>query len=300
MSIVMKSNFSSFTDPSRNSILNSLSLMSQNDDERQYIDYELSGTDEKNYLSSETKAIIILEMVRGVRWRPSRGAEEIINCPAGMVFVIPAGSACSIVWPRNTPYLIVTLDEECFPESKSAAEDNSLVPIYFTNRQCLQIAQILWGEIQATSQVNTVYIHAFRTVLAGILARNALAANGGNRHQFGLSNYASRQVEAYLKENFRQPVSVPDMAALIGISAGHFATCFRASFGSTPHQYLMRLRLDEVERCLRETDMPLSEIAASLGFSSQSHMTTALRKYRHLTPGELRRRSHAQRHRKDF
>ncbi|ERL99619.1 hypothetical protein Q644_09955, partial [Brucella intermedia 229E] len=87
-----------------------------------------------------------------------------------------------------------------------------------------------------------------------------------------------------------QPVSVRDMADLVGISAGHFSTSFRNSFGQTPHQYLMGgLKLDEAERLLKKTSMSIRDIARHLSFSSQSHLTTALRKYRQLTPGELRR-----------
>ncbi len=82
--------------------------------------------------------------------------------------------------------------------------------------------------------------------------------------------FARRQIEAYLQENFRGPVSVPDMAAMLGISAGHFATCFTESFGQTPHRYLFEITADEAERCLRETDMPISEIAARLNFRAKA------------------------------
>jgi len=47
-----------------------------------------------------------------------------------------------------------------------------------------------------------------------------------------------------------------------------------------------------------ETDLPISEIAARLSFSSQSHLNTALKKYRKLTPGEIRRRGNQQHFRK--
>jgi AraC family transcriptional regulator len=50
----------------------------------------------------------------------------------------------------------------------------------------------------------------------------------------------------------------------------------------------MTLRLDDAERCLKETDMSFYSIAQRLKFSSQSHLTSALRKYRQRTPGEIR------------
>ncbi len=296
MSIVMNSNIYNKTNSNNDFIANSISIFSQEDWGKKNNDNKLFVEGEIKYKLEYAKAIILLEMVRGLRWKPASGAEELLNCPAGMTFIIPAQMECAIVWPKSTAHLAITLDEKSLEaDANTAVSHPQWIPTYFVDKQCLQLAQILWSELQLESDISNAYIDAFRTVLTGVLIRNAVVAKGGNKQQFGLSNYATRQVEQYLKENFRQPVSVPDMASLVGISAGHFATCFRVSFGLTPHQYLMRLRLDEAERCLRETDIPLSEIAASLGFSSQSHMTTALRKYRHLTPGELRRRSYAQR-----
>lgn len=291
MSIVMKNNSMNLSTYDPSPVINAMQLASLGGDDKQNIDYGFSDVGERTYHSLETIAIIVLEMVRGLRWKPFEGTEETINCPAGMTFIIPAHMSCA----KNTAHLTVTLDTSFFSAEESDDVAPSWTPIHFSNRQCLQLAQILWGELQVSPQVSSTYMDAFRTVLTGVLVRNASIARGSNKQQFGLSNYACRQIENYLRENYRQQVSVPDMASLIGISAGHFATCFRASFGLTPHQYLMRLRLDEAERCLRETDISLSELAATLGFSSQSHMTTALRKYRHLTPGEVRRRSYAQR-----
>ena len=291
MSIVMKNNSMNLSTYDPSPVINAMQLASLGGDDKQNIDYGFSDVGERTYHSLETIAIIVLEMVRGLRWKPFEGTEETINCPAGMTFIIPAHMSCA----KNTAHLTVTLDTSFFSAEESDDVAPSWTPIHFSNRQCLQLAQILWGELQVSPQVSSTYMDAFRTVLTGVLVRNASIARGSNKQQFGLSNYACRQIENYLRENYRQQVSVPDMASLIGISAGHFATCFRASFGLTPHQYLMRLRLDEAERCLRETDISLSELAATLGFSSQSHMTTALRKYRLLTPGEVRRRSYAER-----
>lgn len=295
MSIVMNNNLSNFSDSNNSFIYGSKEFNVIGNLKEHSLNYEISENGEKKYLSDETIAIILLESSRGLKWKSSEEGEVILNCPAGMVFIIPAHTTCQITWPKSTAHLLIVLDDSFFSNGEGEGSQPSMVPVHFTNKQCLQLAQILWTEIQVSSHVSHAYIDAFRMALTGVLLRNASVATGGGRQQFGLSNYACRQIEQHLKENFRQPVSVPDMAALIGISAGHFATCFRASFGLTPHQYLMRLRLDEAERCLRETDISLNELAASLGFSSQSHMTTALRKYRHITPGEIRRRSYAQR-----
>ena len=246
------------------------------------------------YAFETLTAVVLLAPVRNLKWIYSSGEEATASCPAGTAFIVPAATRFTLVWPESIEHLIVSLDRTVTLSDTEGGLDearpSSGTIIRFSSKQCLQVAQIIWEEVTEPFHDHNDYLDALYGVLSNLLMRNAHAAENSGGEQSGLSNYACRQIEIYLKENFRNPVSVPDMAALLGISAGHFATCFRTSFGRTPHQYLMKLRLDEAERCLRETDMPIGEIATRLSFSSQSHLTTALKKYRHLTPGEVRRR----------
>ncbi|MFC4624820.1 helix-turn-helix domain-containing protein [Daeguia caeni] len=237
-------------------------------------------------------AIILLDAVRNLRWQFGSNPETSGTCTQGTVFIIPKGTTTRFVWPEQIEYLIVNLDSQNAADrdvSFSSLSLDSTKLIRFTNRQCFQIGQMIDDELSEPF-VDEAYLKALGSVLLGLIARNYQTSQSNGTHQSGLSNYACRQIENYLKENFCEPISVPQMAAMLGISAGHFATCFRESFGQTPHQYLLKLRLDEAERRLRETNTPISEIASDLSFSSQSHLTTALRKYRRLTPGEFRRR----------
>ncbi|RAK30881.1 AraC family transcriptional regulator [Falsochrobactrum ovis] len=240
-------------------------------------------------------ALILLEPIRQLRWSSSDEADNCASCAAETVFYIPANHSIAFTWPESVQFLSVTIDEGFVvggkadhTHSREGEKPDNIVR--FTSKQCLQMSQIITQQLQEGETEESNYLWSLHSVLVNLVIKNAVYAQNVGGTQSGLSAYACGQIEAYLKENFRKPVSVPDMANMLGISAGHFATCFRESFGQTPHQYLTRLRLDEAERCLRETDMPISEIAARLSFSSQSHLTTALRKYRHLTPGEIRRR----------
>ncbi|MBV2143093.1 AraC family transcriptional regulator [Falsochrobactrum sp. TDYN1] len=245
------------------------------------------------YTPEKKLAIILLEPVRHLRWRDSEGGDHSASCPAGTIFYIPAHYSMVITWPEAVQFLSVTVDE-----TDDTILSSTRIPastVRFSSKQCLQISEIILEQLQEVAADNANYLSSLYSVLVNLLMRNAQVAQTAGGAQSGLSAYACGQIETYLKTNFRNPVSVPEMAATLGISAGHFATCFRESFGQTPHQYLMKLRLDEAERCLCETDMPISEIAARLSFSSQSHLTTALRKHRQLTPGEIRRRGRQQR-----
>ena len=64
---------------------------------------------------------------------------------------------------------------------------------------------------------------------------------------------------------------------------------FKASTGATPHAYVIECRIEEAKRLLRETDISLADIALTVGFSSQAHLSTRFRFATGTTPKEFRR-----------
>lgn len=246
------------------------------------------------FAPEDAMAIILLDPVRNLKWKIGGGDDITATCVAGSVFIIPPHHGLVITWPEHVEVLKINISKSRAlarpiqdSESKIINLENIVV---FSSKQCLQVSKLILDNLRDDDYPEEMYSDALYSVIVHLIAKNAVVASGSSGVQRGLSSYACRQIENYLKENFRRQISVPDMAATLGISAGHFATCFRESFGLTPHQYLMGLRLDEAEKCLAETDTTISEIAVRLNFSSQSHLTTALRKYRQITPGEIRRR----------
>lgn len=74
------------------------------------------------------------------------------------------------------------------------------------------------------------------------------------------------------------------MAELAHMSVGYFTSAFKQSTGLTPHQYVLECRISQAHQLLKYTRLPLSAIAARLGFASQSHFTAVFRKHTGLTP----------------
>ncbi|WP_254634136.1 helix-turn-helix domain-containing protein [Mesorhizobium sp. GbtcB19] len=104
----------------------------------------------------------------------------------------------------------------------------------------------------------------------------------------GLSARHTHQIQQFLKENFSRKLSLAEMAAVCDLSPYHFARAFSKTFGVSPHQYVLVLRLDLAEKLLADSRMSITDIADLTGFSSQSHFTTMMRKYRHATPQQVR------------
>ncbi|CAO3426343.1 helix-turn-helix domain-containing protein [Azospirillum endophyticum] len=89
----------------------------------------------------------------------------------------------------------------------------------------------------------------------------------------GLTSRQLRRVTEHIEANIAQPVRVETLAALVGLSSGHFTTAFKASTGDTPHSYLIAQRVRLAQRLMAETDEPLCRIACACGFADQAHLT---------------------------
>ncbi|MES2938564.1 MAG: helix-turn-helix transcriptional regulator [Pseudomonadota bacterium] len=113
-----------------------------------------------------------------------------------------------------------------------------------------------------------------------------LLAHSGPRRQApvlrgGLAPGARRrvleQVESALGAAGSGPLTLQAMADAAHLSVYHFSRMFKASFGVAPHAWVMQRRLGRARALLAQGQLPLREVAARCGFTSLSHMNTALR-----------------------
>ncbi|MGC1272166.1 MAG: AraC family transcriptional regulator [Planctomycetaceae bacterium] len=91
-------------------------------------------------------------------------------------------------------------------------------------------------------------------------------------------------------ENYSQPIAIPDLAASVGLSVSQFDRRFKALFGMTPREYVLRVRVDAAIHLLVTTDLSVARIALDCGFYDQSSFGKQFRKRTGVTPAEYRRR----------
>lgn len=92
----------------------------------------------------------------------------------------------------------------------------------------------------------------------------------------------------YVDRRYDQPITIEEMSAQAALSSFHFIRQFRRVFRQTPHQYLMRLRIDKAKYLLRTTDLPITEICTMVGFESLGSFSALFRKQAGLAPSTYR------------
>jgi AraC family transcriptional regulator len=112
----------------------------------------------------------------------------------------------------------------------------------------------------------------------------------------GLSRTKLRQVTEFIHDNLSGSITVTDMANLLEMGPCHFARAFKESTGMSPHQYVLRRRIERALQMLKETRESLAGVAYELGFSSQGHFSTVFRKAVGVSPSEYRQDVTTMRH----
>lgn len=104
----------------------------------------------------------------------------------------------------------------------------------------------------------------------------------------GLPPASIRRVRDYIDSHLTENMTIETLATTIGLSVYHFARAFKQSTGMPPHEYILRRRVERADQMLHRSELPLSEIAAAVGFSDQSHLARHFRRHTGMTPGAAR------------
>jgi AraC family transcriptional regulator len=104
----------------------------------------------------------------------------------------------------------------------------------------------------------------------------------------GLSPAVRRRIYDYIESHLDAKISLEVLSSMAGLSPYHFARAFRQSFGTPPHGYLLQRRLERVKELIRNSELPLSEIALATGFSDQSHLARHFRRQTGMSPSIAR------------
>lgn len=92
----------------------------------------------------------------------------------------------------------------------------------------------------------------------------------------------------HMQRHYTEGLRIEDIAQKAGLSVYQFEQRVRKLFQMSPLQLLHKLRLDEATRLLRETDLPLGEIALQTGWCDQSAFTRHFSRYAGIAPGKFR------------
>ena len=117
-----------------------------------------------------------------------------------------------------------------------------------------------------------------RALAVNLLRRHSTLDSAASEPPLRIAPARMQRVLDYMREELAYSPSLPDLAAVCGLSPTHFARAFRATTGLPPHRYLVSLRMEQARGLLEHTTLPIAQIALSCGFEQASSFATAFRR----------------------
>jgi AraC family transcriptional regulator len=104
----------------------------------------------------------------------------------------------------------------------------------------------------------------------------------------GLGSARLRTIKELVHAKIEDDLSLDEMAQSVGLSTAHFARMFRKSTGETPHQFVLRQRIERAKAMLRAPDARILDVAVACGFKTQQHFAQVFRDVCGVSPTEYR------------
>lgn len=104
-----------------------------------------------------------------------------------------------------------------------------------------------------------------------------------------LMAWQQRRVLEHIESNLASPLRNRELAALVGFSEFHFNVAFRNSLGTSPHEFLIRRRIERAQQLMLSSAMSLCDIAAECGLADQAHLSRLFRRIVGETPAAWRK-----------
>lgn len=208
---------------------------------------------------------------------------------AGNLCLTPAGQPIGAFWDGTLDNMGISFSPEFVERTAAENHFNSkfeFAEIYKKEDSLIQhVGLALLAEAKSETPAGKLYAESLiQTLTLHLLKNYSTAPLKSETAQGGLSGYKLRRATEYINANLEANLSLGEIAAVADLSQFHFARAFRASTGFTPHQYLMRQRIERAKELLAKNDLPIIEISLQTGFKNQSHFTTLFHKYTKFTP----------------
>jgi AraC family transcriptional regulator len=240
--------------------------------------------------------VIALHLGGTVALRQTRaGRTRSRRMSAGDVAITPVGPPTRwqqtghslVVLLRLSPaYLQMVAGDECAMDP-----DRFEIQSIFATRDAYieELARRLLAGLELEGADSHLYVDTLACGLTiHLLRRYTTPVVAAEWPKAKLPPHKLRRSIQYIDDNLRGDLTLSALAGAVSLSPGHFAHAFRQATGVAPHRYVLERRVERAKELLRQSDLPITEIADRIGCSSHSHFSVLFHRVTGLTPRQFR------------
>ncbi|MEU6772567.1 helix-turn-helix domain-containing protein [Streptomyces sp. NPDC046759] len=254
----------------------------------------LSMQEEQPYRAAFDPApthLVILHLSGPVTVRRGRGSDQRSRTiPAGGLFLQPAGRSLAVELGGRLDTIHAYLTDAALRDANDGRPVELSEALGTSDPLTEQLMLALESTLRSWEPSARTYTdHLTGMLAAQLVRRHGARATASPPDRSGLSDRQLAAVRELMEQRLDEPLPITDLAGAASLSPSQFTRRFRASTGQSPHQFLLRLRLEAACRLLRTGSTPIADVAVTCGFSHQEHLTRVMRARLGTTPAALRR-----------
>ena len=127
-----------------------------------------------------------------------------------------------------------------------------------------------------------------QAIAVALINGHAVGRRPVQMHRGGLGSARLRRIRELVDANMDADLSLDEIAQSVELSTAHFARMFRKSTGETPHQFVLRQKIERAKAMLRDRATRVLDVAVACGFKTQQHFAQVFRDVCGVSPTEYR------------
>ena len=223
------------------------------------------------------------------------GREHHLIGPIGLPSIIAPETAWSAKWRDNIHALSIFVRRSILAEVGNELFEHDIKSLGLCTQFAIEDRSITWliqllmdalNEPKGYANLKVEYIA--RALVADVLRKHSVTPLECPILQGQLSSKQVNRVIDYIQEHLSSKIMLGDIAKQAGLGQTVFLRRFNASFGMSPHRYVIEARIGLARKLLEEAKLPIIEIAAQCGFADQAHFTAMFKRKVGMPPSRYR------------
>jgi AraC family transcriptional regulator len=229
-----------------------------------------------------------------IEWKED-GRERRVKLDPGSVSLLPAGSrrAARVFRPQPGEASILQIRPSFLQRSVGEIARGGRVQLGqhmdLRDSQIARLIESLRADIASGSPTSRLFGESVAAALSVHIAQQySITETRLEEFRGGLSPARLKRVLEYIDVNLADSLDLDKLAEVAGLNLYHFARGFRQSTGLSPHQHVLRKRIERAKEFLRDPRLSVLEASARTGFVDQSHFSKVFRRITGVAPSAYR------------
>jgi AraC family transcriptional regulator len=227
-----------------------------------------------------------------VDWQ-SQGKRGRKTIGPGSVLLVSRGTEDSIVFPSAVRRILLNFEpsllKRAYPEIDTGRDVEFIDQWGVPDPKVEFIFRALEADLEAGIPAGGLFGESLLCALAVHLQnRYAVIRPAIPQLRHGLPRARLNRVIEFIEANLHREIGLSDLAEIAGMSAHYFSELFKQSVHLSPHQFVLRRRIDLARTLLHNPEMTVFEASVRSGFADHSHFTKVFRRVVGVTPTAYR------------